>query len=144
MQVTIKLDGVNNIYKVFNRKRTKIIEAAQRAEEEVSQSILQSAKSKIQSISGETAASLDARLVHKSKTAVVSKIGTLDGTKEECVRANSLEYGHAAPGEGKDSGVKNPVKTVPAHPFVRPAIKEHKAKFKRKMKEAIQKAIEGD
>ena len=136
MQITIKLEGVQNLEKLWAKKRKEIIDGGERVIKQHNQKILQSAKSKIHHISGETAASLKAEVVLKGQGVVVSRIGTLGGTKEEAIRANSLEYGHAAPGNAGG------VKVVPPYPFMRPATEEDRSLFKKDMKNEIQRVIE--
>jgi hypothetical protein len=140
--VTVKLEGIENVRKFFNEKRKEVIDGGERVIKRHMKKIETSAKSKIRNISGETADSIKAEVDGKGKDFVVAKVGTLGGTKEEAIRANSLEYGHASPGKGKDSGTRHPVKTTPEHPFIRPAIDEDKNSFKADMKTEIQKVIE--
>jgi hypothetical protein len=137
--LTVKVEGIDSVEKFLKRKRQEIFSAGAEVVNEYIKRVLASAKSKIHHISGETAASLDHNVWKYTNTAV-GKAGTIKATKEECIRANSLEYGHALPGGGKDSGVKekNVVKTVKPHPFMRPALAEIKTPFKRDMQKAIQ------
>lgn len=148
MQVTVKLEGIQSVSKLFDEKGKQIIEGGEKVIRQHMEKVLNSARSKIHNISGETAASLKAKVDGKGKTFVVAQIGTLGGTREEAIRANSLEYGHAFPGQGKDSiGLRKSKKakssgSVPAYPFIRPAIDEDKNSFKADMKSEIQKIIE--
>jgi hypothetical protein len=147
-QITIKLEGITNISKLFDEKGRQIIDGGEKVIKQHMDKVLNSARSKIHSVSGETAESLKAKVSAKRKTYVTAEIGTIDGTKEEAIRANSLEYGHAFPGQGRDSiGVRKSKQakssgSVPAHPFIRPAIDEDKRAFKTDMKNEIQKVIE--
>ena len=147
-RITIKLEGIESISKLFDEKGRQIIDSGEKVIRRHMGKVLNSARSKIHNISGETAESLKAKVSAKRKTFVTAEIGTIDGTKEEAIRANSLEYGHAFPGQGKDSvGARKSKQakssgSVPAYPFIRPAIDEDKRTFKADMKSEIQKVIE--
>jgi hypothetical protein len=131
MAVSVKIEGIDDVKRFLRRKHKEIFDAGADVIDEHSDKVLTSAKSKINSISGETAASLKKK-VEKTKNAVVSRVGTIDATKEECIRANSLEYGHAAPND------RGGVKIVEEHPFERPALAEDKRSFVHDMKQRIQ------
>jgi hypothetical protein len=148
VKTTVRIEGIENVTKFFEQKSREIIDEGQRVEEKHMNKILDSARSKINNISGETANSLKAKITAKSKTFVVAEIGTLGGTKEEAIRANSLEYGHALPGRGRDTVGKRAWKSgknqedVPAQPFIRPAIDEDKNAYRLDMKKGIQKVCD--
>jgi hypothetical protein len=148
MQINVKLEGITDVSKFFNEKGNQVIQGGEKVIRRHMDKILNSAKSKINSKSGETARTLKAKVTAKGKTFVVAEIGTLSGTKEEAIRANSLEYGHAFPGQGKDSiGLRKSKQakksgSVQAHPFIRPAIDEDKRPYKHDMQTEINKIIE--
>jgi len=114
--------------------------------------IAKKAKNKIHNISGETAASIKTKIDGKGRNYVVGHIGTIDGTKEEAIRANSLEFGHSHPGEGRDSFGKQQwtsdreggADRVEAHPFIRPALKGSRRVVTAEYEKEIRKILGGD
>jgi HK97 gp10 family phage protein len=168
MQVAIKLEGIEDMRKFFQEYSLKIIPAAEKGIKTGMNLILNSAKGHINNISGETAESLKAAIDGKGKSFVVGHIGTLGATRDECIRANSLEYGHAGPGQGIDAAREERrqriaggeiikrrrrntgswvgaqvKKTTPPHPFIRPAIDENKAAIKQILRAELERALRG-
>lgn len=134
-RVTIKLEGVKELHKILEQKRGEIIEAGEKTIKDHMDKQLVSARANIHSISGETAASLSAKIDGKSDNFVVGKVGAFDSA-EDAIRANSLEFGHAAPNQAGGA------KVVPAHPFLRPAVDEDEKSYKKDFRKAIKDAIE--
>jgi hypothetical protein len=126
-KITVKVEGADKLKKIL---REKVMD--QHMDKQLS-----AARSKIHHISGETAASLKVKFDLKGKGALVGRIGAFDCTAEEAIRANSLEYGHAAKGNSRGP------KVVPAYPFLRPALYEDERAYKRDLREAVRKVIEG-
>jgi HK97 gp10 family phage protein len=114
--------------------------------------IAKKAKNKIHNISGETAASIKTKIDGKGKNYVVGHIGTIGGTKEEAIRANSLEFGHAYPRKGRDSLGKREWTSnreggegnVKAYPFVRPALKGSRRVVTAEYEKEVRKILGGD
>lgn len=168
MRVAIKLEGIEDMRKFFKEYTLKIIPAAEKGIKQGMHMVCLSAKAKIHNISGETAASLGEIIDGKGKSFVVGHVGTLGQSKEACIRANALEYGHASAGKGivaaraerrekiaageifkrrkKRTGSWTSVavkKVVPPHPFIRPALDENRIAIKQILKAELERAIRG-
>ena len=134
-KITIKIDGMEKLKKALKEKRNDIVDVGEEVIKEHMQKQLSSARSKIHNRSGETSASLSAKIDLKSNSAIVARIGAFDSA-DDAIRANALEFGHAAPNN------RGGIKIVPAHPFLRPAMYEDEKEYKRDLREAIIKVIE--
>jgi 6-phosphogluconate dehydrogenase (decarboxylating) len=134
-RVTIKVEGIKDLKKFLQIKGDKVMAAGEAVIKDHLNKQLSLAKANIHNVSGETASSLSAKIDGKSQSYVVGKVGAFNSA-EDAIRANSLEFGHAAP--NKAGGVK----LTPAHPFLRPAIDSDKKLFKKDFKAAIKKVIE--
>jgi hypothetical protein len=136
-QTTIKIEGLESFRKMRRAILAEIINDGAKIIERHNKKIESLAKSKIHNVSGQTAKTIKSEIAHKSNTAVVSHIGTIRATKSEAIRATSLEYGHAKPGEA--GGKKIP--STEKHSFIRPAIDEDKKPFSQDMKGAVNKVV---
>ena len=136
MQVSIKLEGVENIHKLFVEKGTKIIAGGEKIIAKHMNTVLQNTRSKIKNRTGQMGSILKARIDGKGKNFVVAQMGTLDASKEEAIAWNSYEYGHAAP---NDAGG---VKIVQGSGVMRTSLEEDKKSFKNDMQKEIQSVIE--
>jgi hypothetical protein len=134
-KITIKIEGADKLKQILQEKRNDVLAAGEKVISQHMDKQLSAAKSKIHHISGETAASLKVKFDLKGKGALVGRIGAFDCTAEEAIRANSLEFGHAAKGNSRGP------KIVPAYPYLRPALYEDERAYKRDLREAIRKAI---
>jgi hypothetical protein len=137
--ITIKLDNVKDVAKFYQKKKAEIRAGAERVEERNAPRTLALIRSKIHNITKETRSSYNVGKVYKTNASVSIVVGTMGGTKNDAIRALSLEYGHAAPKRGKDSKFKKPSKDVPAHPHVRPAVDETKKPFVSDMRQELNK-----
>lgn len=149
MQISVKIDGIENIKKYFDDKNRQVIQAGQIVINEHMNKILNMAKSKIKHISHETEQSLKAKIDGVGKTYVVAHIGTLGASKNAAIRANSLEYGHAFPARGKDTIGKTAWKSggnqkdVAPKAFIRPSLEEDRRQYKRDMEKEIFRVMGG-
>lgn len=139
--VTIKLEGITSFSQMSTETKRDVVIAGGSVIKQHCTKIQNMTRSKINNITGETGATIKTK-VEDGKNYSVGKIGTIDATKEEAIRFNSLEYGHAAPGKGKDSGISKPVKVVAPRPTLRPSIDEDKSSFKKDMESNIKTVVE--
>jgi hypothetical protein len=135
-RITIKVEGIEELKKALTEKRNEVLDTGEKVIKEHMDKQLRAARSKIHNISGETANSLSAKVDLKGLSAIVARVGAFDSA-EDAIRANSLEYGHAAPNN------RGGAKIIPAHPFLRPALYEDEKIYKRDLREAIRRVIEG-
>jgi len=162
MQSTVKLEGMEEVFKNLRKYGDKVSKANEAAAKRGSQVVLEEIWDNIgkgapypEWITGELENSIKSKIDGVGKTFAVAHIGTLDATKEQAIIANSVEYGHAFPGQGRDvigktehSKSKMSENRVKAYPFARPAIKSSKRKVNKIYKEELQKIFgsnnEGD
>jgi hypothetical protein len=136
-QITIKLDGIQDVHKLFKEKGEGIIGAGQRVIEEHNKKIIALTVSKIKNKTGEMASLLKSKVNSKGRNYVAASVGTLDATKEQAIAWNAYEYGHAAPGDAGGT------KIVQGSKVLRSSVDEDKASFRNDMKIEIKKVIEG-
>jgi HK97 gp10 family phage protein len=159
LQSSVSIEGIEEVLKNFKKYGEKVKQANKTTAERGSQVILEEIWDNIgkgspypEWITGELENSMEAKIDGIGKTFAVAHIGTLSATKEQAIIANSVEYGHAFPGLGRDSigkwqwtsdreGGEDRVK---AYPFARPAIKSSNRKVNKIYKEELQKIFGSD
>jgi HK97 gp10 family phage protein len=156
MQSTIKLEGMEEVFKNLRKYGDKVSKANEATAKRGSQVILKEIQNNIgkgkpypDRITGELENSMKAKIDGVGKTFAVAHIGALNVTKEQAIIANSVEYGHAFPYEGRDSigkakRAENKAagrwvqgKRAEAYPFMRPAIKTARRKVKKIYEEEL-------
>lgn len=139
MAMTVKLEGTKDVIKNLNKYRDKAKKARLKTIKKTARLVTMTARNNIgrggqfpSSRTGELKSLIKWKIDGHGEGYTVAHVGVLDdATKEQAIKANSVEYGHALPGGGKDSKVRNPIKHVPAHPFLRPAKDKHKKTIKK-------------
>jgi HK97 gp10 family phage protein len=157
MQSSVKLEGMEEVFKNLHKYGKKVKQANEVAVKRGSEVILHKAWDNIgkgdpypEWITGELENSIKAKVDGVGETYAVAHIGTLEATKEQAIIANSVEYGHAFPYQGRDRNKKKHAENkatgnrVKAYPFMRPAIKSTKQKAAKIYKEELQKIFGGD
>jgi hypothetical protein len=152
MQSSIKLEGTEEVFKNLRKYGEKVSKANEAAAKRGSKVILEEMEDNIgkgkpypEWITGELENSIKSKIDGVGKTFAVAHIGTLDATKEQAIIANSVEYGHAFPYQGRDRNKKKHAENkaagnrVKAYPFARPAIKAKKYKVRKIYKQELQK-----
>jgi hypothetical protein len=134
--ITIKLEGVESLSKFLESQNDKILNEVENVMAQHAERQLADARSRINSISGETAKSLRVISVWKGKKTTGCMVGPDPNSLPAIIRARSLEYGHAAKNN------KGGTKIVPAHPYLRPAFESDKRKAKADIKTTVQKIID--
>ena len=153
MQSLIKLEGTEEVFKNLRKYGEKVSKANEAAAKRGSKVILEEMWDNIgkgdpypEWITGELENSIKSKIDGVGKTYAVAHIGTIGATKEQAIIANSVEYGHAFPYQGRDrigkrkhSESKAADNRVKAYPFARPAIKAKKYKVRKIYKQELQK-----
>jgi hypothetical protein len=133
--LTIKIEGVDNLSRFLDSQNDKILEKTHVVMRRHAEKQLIDARSRINGITGETARSLRVLEVWKAKKSTGFRVGPNPADVEAIIRAQALEYGHAAKND------KGGIKIVPAHPFLRPAFDADKRKTKDDLKKAVQEQV---
>lgn len=152
----IKIQGMEELRRNLKKYGEKVSKANEIAAEKGAEVILHEAWDNIgkgkpypEWITGELENSIKSKIDGVRKDSAIAHIGTLGATREQAIKANSVEYGHAFPGMGRDNKnigkrkhAENKAKgigRVKAYPFMRPAIKSTKRRVVKIYKSELQK-----
>jgi len=138
--VGIKLNGVEEVKKKMQECQMEISGALPSLVYESALRTQSLARSKVNSRSGQIRREIKVTFDGANKNYAVAHVGIKaeSGDAKLAIKVNSLEYGHAAPGNARG------VKVVRARPFMRPSIKYERSLFKQNVETKFKEILDKD
>ena len=136
MPFSFKIEGVENLQKRFDEKREEVEEVFRKDLDEGADIIIQSAKSKVHSISGHLADSINKNEVREKNGKIDVYVGIEKNewfSKEDRYYPRFVEIGHA---------IEKGTSRVKAHPYLRPALNENRKQIQSNIENDIKEVIE--
>ncbi|HYH05379.1 MAG TPA: HK97-gp10 family putative phage morphogenesis protein [Bacillota bacterium] len=154
MNSKVNIDGMDEVLKNLQKYGQEVKKANKQAVEHGAKMIVEAAKDNIgkggpfpEWITGELENLIKYKVDGVGNTYAVAHIGTIGASKEQAIKANAVEYGHAKRGQGrgvigkKAWKVINTAGKVKEKPYLRPALKSSKKIVSSIYEEEVRKVI---